>query len=254
MRRRLWWWMRLHDYVCRGVGKSREFLETLGVQIGAPHSSGQGGSRARVHPDSAAGTYVRRVQVIKGAIKGTHHQEEAEARCRAAATLLAQNRSMPCLKCSVKNCITGTPQSCKRRGHPGHRPVGGPSLPAVPITNGPGVQCHKSWRCTTPLTTRPGYAVPGVSTHVASCNTNRALPLEDWSGGHVVRTLFIGTTGHMSAMASSAQWGDDGGGTKATAKTIRRVVKGVVTTGEADIFAFVNAGDQFEGIGNWTSD
>ena len=58
----------------------------------------------------------------------------------------------------------------------------------------------------------------------------------------------------MSAMASSAQWGDDGGGTKAAAKTIRRVVKGVVTTGEADIFAFVNAGDQFEGIGNWTSD
>ena len=101
------------------------------------------------------------------------------------------------------------------------------------------------------MTTSPTYAVLGVSPHCNVCNANRVLPLDDWTGGHVVRVIYIGTTGHMTGTSSSAQWGDDSNHTKTTARTFRRVVQGVVTPGLADIFAFVDAGDQFEGIGNW---
>ena len=75
--------------------------------------------------------------------------------------------------------------------------------------------------------------------------------MDEWTGGHGVRTLMIGTTGHMTGTTSLSQWGKDGVHTTTTARTFQRVMQGVVTPGQPYIFAFVDAGDQLEGIGNW---
>jgi hypothetical protein len=176
---------------------------------------------------------------------------------RAAALLLSQNPSTACLICFQPH-VMGDRGRCRKRGQSGHRPAGGQArgqartAKPVPITNGPGAQCPSSWRCTVPLHTHPTYAVPGVVMH-SMCNHYHVLPMDEWTGGHVVRTLKVGTTGHMSGTTSAAQWGDDGNHTQATARTFQRVMQGPVTSGLADIFAFVDASDQFVGIGNWVN-